>query len=273
MRRAGVVSDLWEVHALRYADRNARTRAESFILDDDHAAPHPMDYFVWVLRSGDRTIVVDTGYDAAEAKRRGRPILQDPATQLDGFGVSPETVIVTHLHYDHAGSLGRFPKARFHLQAAEMAYATGPCMCHAALRMPFTVTHVAEMLHHVYSGRVVFHDGDAEIAPGVTVHRLGGHSRGLQAVSVMTRAGRLCLASDTTHFYENFLRGVPFPLVVDVADMLAGFRAIRGLAETKEQVIPGHDPLVRRLFPEVAPDIFRLDVAPLARLDEGGGLA
>lgn len=270
------MSQLWDVHALRYADRNARTRADSFILDDDHATPHPMDYFVWLLRSGDATIVVDTGYDAAEGLRRGRPILQDPAAQLAGFGVAPEavdTVIVTHLHYDHAGSLDRFPNARFHLQAAEMAYATGPCMCHAALRAPFTVAHVADMVRHVYAGRVVFHDGDAEVAPGVTVHCVGGHSRGLQAVSVLTRAGRICLASDAAHYYENFLRGAPFPLVVDVADMLAGFEAIRGLAETPEQVIPGHDPLVRRLFPQVAPDIFRLDVAPLGRLDALGRVA
>ena len=269
------MSETWEVHALRYADRNARTRGDSFLLADDHAAPHPMDYFVWVLTSGSRTIVVDTGYDEAEGRRRGRPILQDPAAQLAGFGMDPETVetvIVTHLHYDHAGSLGRFPKARFHLQAAEMAYATGPCMCHEALRSPFTYVHVAEMLRHVYSGRVVFHDGDAEIAPGVTVHRIGGHSRGLQAVRVLTREGWICLASDAAHFYENFLREKPFPIVVDVENMLEGFRRIRSLSGRVEHVVPGHDPLLRRLFPEVAPDIFRLDVKPLALLDAAGRL-
>lgn len=269
------MSDLWEVHALRYADRNARTRGDSFVLDDDHASPHPMDYFVWVLSNGTKTIVVDTGYDEVEGRRRGRPILQDPAAQLAGFGIDPqtvETVVITHLHYDHAGSLNRFPKARFHLQAAEMAYATGPCMCHDTLRMPFTYAHVAEMLHKVYSGRVVFHDGDAEIAPGVTVHRIGGHSRGLMAVRVLTREGWLCLASDASHFYENFLREKPFPIVVDVADMLSGFRRIRHLSGRIEHVVPGHDPLVRKLFPEVAPDIFRLDVAPLARLDGMGRL-
>lgn len=269
------MNDIWEVHALRYSERNSRIRADSFIFDDDHASAHPMDYYVWALRNGPRTIVVDTGYDAEEGRNRGRPVLADPAAMLDGFGIEPETVetvIVTHLHYDHAGSLDRFPKARFHLQAAEMAYATGPCMCHPTLRMPFTLKHVVEMLTHVYSGRVIFHDGDAEVAPGVTVHKVGGHSRGLQAVRVKTREGWVVLASDAAHYWENWLTGKPFPIVVDLEDMLAGFATIRSLAASAEQCIPGHDPLVRQLYPEVAPDVFRLDVKPLRRLDGKGRL-
>ncbi|MEM6974620.1 MAG: N-acyl homoserine lactonase family protein [Pseudomonadota bacterium] len=272
------MSDIWEVYALRYAERNTRTRQDSFLLDDDHASPHPMDYFVWALRNGTRTIVVDTGYDEAEGRRRGRPILRDPATQLGAFGTDPatvDTVIITHLHYDHAGSLDRFLAARFHLQADEMAYATGPCMCHGHLRAPFTADHVSEMLRKIYSGRVVFHDGTAEIAPGVLVEPIGGHSRGLQSVRVKTRVGWLCLASDAAHYYENFLRAKPFPIVVDMEAMLQGFRTIRGLAARPEHVIPGHDPLIRQLFPaaEGGEDVWRLDVDPTARLNAKGSLA
>lgn len=96
----------WEIHAVKYADRNARTRRDSFILDDNHDAPHAMDYFVWVLKRGDKVILVDTGYDSGEATARGRPIAMDPREALRPLGISPEAVtdvIVTHLHYDHAG--------------------------------------------------------------------------------------------------------------------------------------------------------------------------
>ena len=72
----------WEVYAVKYADRNTRTRADSFIFDDNHDAPHAMDYFIWVLKLGDEVILVDTGYDAAEAKARNRPILIDPREAL-----------------------------------------------------------------------------------------------------------------------------------------------------------------------------------------------
>lgn len=264
------MSDVHEIYALKYAERIARQRGDSFLFDDDHAAPHPMDYFLWVIRSADRLMIVDTGYDAAEGARRGRPILHDPVACLADFGIAAEaveTVILTHLHYDHAGALERFPNATFHLQAAEMAYATGPCMCHGALRLPFTAEHVCEMVRKVYSGRVVFHHGDAAIAPGIEIAAIGGHSRGLQAVRVKTQVGWMLLASDASHYYENYLAAKLFPIVVDAEAMLAGFARLPRLVSAPGLVIPGHDPLVRRLYPRVAGDtsgaaIHRLDVGP-----------
>jgi len=260
----------WEVHAIKYADRNGRTRRESFIFDDNHDQPHPMDYFIWLLRRGDRVILVDTGYEEGEARLRDRPIRMNPVEALAPFGIGPEDVtevIVTHLHYDHAGGLHLFPNARLHLQAAEMAYATGPCMCHDVLRMPFTADHVCEAVRRLYSGKVVFHDGDAQIADGVTVHCVGGHSRGLQCVRVQTQAGWLVLASDASHYYENFLRGKPFPIVVDLQDMLDGFATLHRLASRPDLIVPGHDPLVRAVFPEgPAPHVTRLDTGPVREI-------
>ncbi|MEP1934404.1 MAG: N-acyl homoserine lactonase family protein [Roseibium sp.] len=257
----------WEVFAVKYADRNERTRKDSFLFDDNHDQPHEMDYFIWVLRRGSETILVDTGYDQEEAENRGRPIRMEPAEALAPLGIVPEqisTIIVTHLHYDHAGGLKHFPNATIHLQAAEMAYATGPCMCHGTLRAPFTADHVCETIQRLYSGRVIFHDGDGEVTEGITVHRTGGHSRGLQVVRVLTSSGWLCLASDASHYYENFKDAKPFPIVVDLEDMLEGFKTVKRLASSEDLVIPGHDPLVRKLFPIHGPDhIFRLDRGPL----------
>lgn len=256
----------WEVYSLKYADRNARTRADSFIFDDNHDAPHPMDYYIWLLRRGTEIVLVDTGYDAAESTARGRPIRMDAGAALAPFGLRPEDVtqvIVTHLHYDHAGGLHLFPNATLHLQTAEMAYATGPCMCHDTLRMPFTAGHVCEAIRRLYAGKVIFHDGDGEVAEGVTVHRIGGHSRGLQCVRVRTAAGWLVLASDAAHFYENLFARKPFPIVVDLQVMLDGFTTLERLASNPALIIPGHDPLVRAHFPQVMADhVHRLDCGP-----------
>ncbi|MDW4499169.1 N-acyl homoserine lactonase family protein [Sulfitobacter sp. D35] len=261
----------WQVYAVRYAERNERTRADSFLFDASHDTPHPMDYYVWVLRRGGETILVDTGYDRAEGATRGRPILMEPAEALAPLGITPDrisSIIVTHLHYDHAGGLHLFPNATLHLQAAEMAYATGPCMCHDALRHPYTGEHICEAVRRLHRGQVIFHDGDAEIAEGVSLHRIGGHSRGLQAVRVRCAAGWLCLASDAAHFYENFLENRLFPIVVDAEHMLQGFSTIQRLATSPQLVVPGHDPLVRHAFPQAdhADHIFRLDNGPAKRL-------
>lgn len=256
----------WEVFAVKYADRNARVRSDSFIFDDNHDAPHPMDYFMWLLRRDEDVILVDTGYDAAEAADRDRPIRLDPVEALAPLGVTPDDItqlIVTHLHYDHAGGLHLFPNATLHLQSAEMAYATGPCMCHDTLKMPFTAAHVCEAIKRLYAGKVIFYDGEAQVADGVTVHCIGGHSRGLQCVRVCTGAGWMVLASDAAHFYENVFARKPFPIVVDLQNMLDGFDTLERLASRRELIVPGHDPLVQELFAAGASEhIVRLDPGP-----------
>jgi glyoxylase-like metal-dependent hydrolase (beta-lactamase superfamily II) len=265
-----VTSEVYEIIALKYAEFANRKRFESFLMADDHDGPHPIDYFVWMIRNARRAILVDTGFDAAEGRKRGRTIARTPAQALTELGVAAAAVtdvVITHLHYDHAGTLGAFPGARFHLQEREMAYATGPCMCHTHLKHPFSCDHVCEMVRHVYAGRVTFYEGDGEVAPGITLHRIGGHSRGLQCVRVMTVSGPVVLASDASHYYENFETGKVFPIGVDVADTLTGYGRLKALAASPRHVVPGHDPLVLKRYPPLNAQLtgiaHRVDVARL----------
>jgi len=108
----------YEVFAIRYARRDAR-RPEHFIGGDPHDAPMPMDYFVWLILSGERTIVVDTGFTAEVAAKRKREFLRTPKAGLALLGVKTEEVrdvVITHMHYDHVGTFFDFPEANFHLQ-------------------------------------------------------------------------------------------------------------------------------------------------------------
>jgi glyoxylase-like metal-dependent hydrolase (beta-lactamase superfamily II) len=265
------MSENYEVLALRYA-RTApdRPRRENFMPAQDlHDGPMPLDYYFWLIRGQGRVIVVDTGFGPEAASRRGRTLLHTPPDLLARAGVdaaSVEHVILTHLHYDHAGGLGHFPAATFHLQDTEMSYATGRPMCHACLRAPFDLKDVLETVGLVYAGRIRFHDGDVELFPGISLHRIGGHTGGLQVVRVMTRRGPLVLASDAFHFSENRRRRAPFPLVHHVGEMMDGFYRCEALAGGRDDLlVPGHDPEVGarwpRLFPDF-PDIVRLDLPP-----------
>lgn len=241
----------YQVFAVRYGTRAAQHH-DNFIFRDDHDGPMPMDYYVWAIRSETRVFVVDTGFNQAEGVRRGREFLRCPTEGLAMIGIHAERVtdlIITHLHYDHVGNLGQFPKAKFHLQDAEMSYATGRSMNHGVIRSAYTVEHVVEAVTLVYSDRVVFHDGDDDIATGISVHHIGGHTRGLQAVRVHTERGWVILASDASHYYANMIEGNPFPIVESVTDMLEGHRRLRRLADSDEHIVPGHDPEVMRRYP------------------------
>lgn len=254
--------------ALHYATKEDRQRHENFIATDLHDQSMQLDYYIWVIRNENRTLVVDTGFGEIEANARKRTLLRTPKSALASLSINSnavEDVIVTHLHYDHAGSLDDFERATFHLQDAEMAFATGRHMGAPVFAEAYSVEDVCSMVRKVYKGRVEFHAGDAEIAPGISVHHIGGHTLGLQSVRVNTQRGWVVLASDAAHFYENIEHVSPFPLVVDVAQMVSGYKTLRRLADSDAHIVPGHDPLVREKYTSLGTGqdfIYSLHTAP-----------
>src|SRR5437868_6380497 len=205
------------------------------------------------------------------AKKRNRALLKPIAEGLKSIDNAPDkvaNVIVSHLHYDHTGNYDTFPNARFHLQDTEMAYATGRCMCHPHLRTPFEEEDVVAMVRKVFAGRVTFHDGVDQVAPGITVHKIGGHSKGLQCVTVQTKRGPVVLASDTTHLYSHIENGKVFPITYNIGEVLEGYETMKKLAGTLTRIVPGHDPLVLQRYPAARPGlegwVARLDVDPKA---------
>jgi glyoxylase-like metal-dependent hydrolase (beta-lactamase superfamily II) len=264
------VSDHYEVYAIKYATMPERMRSGNFIAIDPHDdAPMPIDYYVWAVIGEERSYVIDTGFDAATAAQRGRTLLRTAAEGLAMVGVDAaavEDIVATHMHYDHIGSFDQFPRARYHLQELEMRFATGPHMCTAAMNYPFEADHVATMVHRVFEGRVRFYDGAAELAPGITLHHVGGHTMGLQVVRVRTRRGWVVLASDASHFYENMERTAPFPIVYNLGDMVRAYDTLRDLADSPAHIVPGHDPLVLDRYPAPSDDlkgiVARLDADP-----------
>jgi glyoxylase-like metal-dependent hydrolase (beta-lactamase superfamily II) len=256
----------FELYAIRYATA-IRKQSDCFIGGDPNDGPMPMDYFVWVARNELHTVVIDTGFDAAAAKRRGRELLREPGDGLRLLGVdcaAVKHVIITHLHYDHAGNLPLFPQARFHLQESEMQYATGRHMAHPFFAHAYELECVLSMVRLAYGARVKFHDGDAEIVRGITVHHVGGHTLGLQVVRVWTRIGWVVLASDAAHYLANMSSGRPFPIVADIRQMITGWDRLTELASRPEYIVPGHDPLVMRRYREAGENLGGVAV----RLDE-----
>ena len=144
----------FEVFAIRYGHLGNRHPGQSYILADPHEYGPDLDYFVWVVRRSDCMFVIDTGFAEEAAIRRKREHLRSPVDALRLLDIDPDKVtdvILTHLHYDHAGNLDRFPAARYHVQDREVAYATGRCMCHHFLREAYDLENALEMVRKIYT--------------------------------------------------------------------------------------------------------------------------
>ena len=175
--------DIWEIFAVRYAEHQ-RKAAENYIGGDPHDVLQPLDYFVWVVKNDKRTILVDTGFDQPVGNTRGRTIITPINEGLKRLGVETdkvEDIIISHMHYDHCGNVDMFPRARYHVQDKEMHYCTGRCMCHDSFAPPMKRTTWCRCCARCYAGRVSFHDGVSEFAPGITLHHIGGHAMGCRA--------------------------------------------------------------------------------------------
>ena len=263
-----MIAPVTRIDAIRYA-RHERNASANFTKPvDDHDLPMPLDYFVWAIHraDGEPPVIVDTGFGETAAAARGRIITRPVVEGLRDAGIdhlSVEHVILTHLHYDHAGSLGVFPNAKFHVQDAEMASATSRAMCDHDTRAPFDGEPVAQLVRKLYADHVIFHDGDDEFAPGISLRLCAGHTAGLQVVCCETERGKVVLASDVAHLYANIARKLPFPIYIDEEDYRAAqARALDLAGGSLDHFIPGHDPLVLQCFP-AENDIARVDLAPL----------
>ena len=105
-----------------------------------------------------------------------------------------------------------------------------------------------------------------DFAPGISLHRIGGHTAGLQCVRVHTARGWVVVASDTSHYYEHFEKGRVFTTTYHLGETLDGYARLQQLADSPRHIVPGHDPLVMQRYPAASPElkdiVVRLDAVP-----------
>jgi len=90
------------------------------------------------------------------------------------------------------------------------------------------------------------------------VHHVGGHTAGMQIVSVAHARGQAVVASDASHYYRNFEERIPFNTLQDLPRMYGAFDKIRALASSEDLVLPGHDPLVLERLKKVGDGIVEM---------------
>ncbi|MBD8706458.1 MULTISPECIES: N-acyl homoserine lactonase family protein [unclassified Pseudomonas] len=247
-----------EVIVVRYGTRQT-TKSECYYNFGAYREPDAamtMDYFFWIFRSAEQTIVIDTGFSPEAAIARKRQPVVAPADALARLGIDPKDVkllVLTHAHYDHAGNLGLYPNAKIVMSRKEFEFwgtDMGKRPQYGHHIDPLDIERI-QALHR--EGRITLLDTPQNtLIPGIELYELGGHTPGQMAVVVEMPEGPVILASDAIHYYDELEQDRPFAVLDSLADMYRGYERIREwLQRPGAVVIPGHDPDVMNRFAPV----------------------
>ncbi|WP_251447619.1 N-acyl homoserine lactonase family protein [Microbacterium sp. USTB-Y] len=206
-------------------------------------------FIMFAITGGASPIIVDTGPPDADTVKRLhghdliRAVDEHPAAALEKLGIDPaevRTVINTHLHWDHSSNNDLFPNAEVIVQRSEVDYAIDPVEWHNVMfeRLPGVQSPWRRA-----EDRIRTVEGDTEIAEGVSVIALPGHTPGSQGVLVQGADRRYLLAGDTVNAYVNWegdatASHIPSGLYTSITDYAASFATIDSL---DCEVIPSHD--------------------------------
>ncbi|MFB4162296.1 N-acyl homoserine lactonase family protein [Alteribacillus sp. JSM 102045] len=209
----------------------------------------------WLLMPLDQgePILVDTGFRDAERCQHVHglgPHRTKPEwsleQQLANHGLTPKdikTVILTHLHYDHAGGCTQFSNAKFIIQRSELKAAAAPVVSphldFGGGALFYDRKDIAEIVDPLWS-QVELLEGDEEIAPGVQCVLFSNtHTPGSQAVYVNTEVGTAVILGDIARKVDlNINQGIPPGLFYDLE---ATYRAMNKIKKEANVILPSHD--------------------------------
>lgn len=203
----------------------------------------------YLIHVNDEWILVDTGACDPEWSGKYHHILECPdeikvENQVAAYGVKPEDIkllVCSHLHWDHAYNLDKFPNAKIYVQKREVEFAIAPTpsqyVFYEAMQMGLMPPWLTS------AGRFEVIDGDMELMPGIKLVTLPGHTPGSQGVLVEIGEKRYLIACDciaTMDSWETRKFGLPIPSSIHV-DLAEYYETFRKMLKMNAEILPGHD--------------------------------
>src|SRR2546428_9385031 len=214
----------------------------------------------YVVRASDAIILFDTGVAprAVPGLMRNDPFARFTdedllVHRLEGLDLSPSSVdlvVLSHLHYDHAGGAALFSESELVVQKDEYSYAHYPA--------PFFAPFYYRKNFDLPGSRWRLLDGDTELVPVVNVLRTDGHQHVHQSLLVeLPTAGPVLLTGDACYWLEHAEKERVPGVVWNPTLALHAIKKIKTVARlVGARIFPGHDPAFWKTVIQ-APDAYR----------------
>jgi glyoxylase-like metal-dependent hydrolase (beta-lactamase superfamily II) len=204
----------WTVHIIEYAQASKQPMA-SLVYGTYNDPPVDTPFAFVVAQNGSRTVLCDCGFMPEGnginfATKFGVPKLVSPVLMLEKMGIKREDVtdiVLSHAHFDHAGSIEQFPKAHIYLQKAELlswveAFALPPRF--SFLTDVVDPDDIRSAMEASFDHRLTLVEGDRDdLLPGLNVRLAKGHTMGQQFITLETARGRYAVAGDCIYSSRN----------------------------------------------------------------------
>ena len=187
-----MASPTYEIYAFKYG--GPFTRPASMVnWFQDMDKNIQINYYIFAIRGGGETIVVDCGVDPQLGKARNLAGYVSPAEVLKRIDIDAQKLkylVVSHIHFDHISGIKLFPRATIFIQEKEYNFWMKNPIARRAPFLQVTDPAANQYLAKLEGKkRLQLIRGDKKILPGIELLLAPGHTIGLQAVAVNTPKG------------------------------------------------------------------------------------
>jgi glyoxylase-like metal-dependent hydrolase (beta-lactamase superfamily II) len=251
----------YAIYALRYAGPLQKCGAH-FLWQRDWDKTRAGNFYLWCIRNEDQIIVVDTGTSPELAEQKKLPNYVSPVRLLADLGIKAreiQHVVLSHLHWDHAGGIGLFPNATYYLHHKEYAFwARDKITLTPSFQWLCDQASIRYLKKAEEQRKLVLIKKERQILPGVRTILAPGHSPGLMAVAVNTLKGTAVIGSDAAYIMDNYQDKWPGDVIFNLADTIKSLEKLQKKASAPGLLYPGHDTNLADDYPKVAENITRL---------------
>lgn len=233
-----------ELYAIKYGD--SLYHSKHIYYKDALNKPLPFAWMFYVIRYGEKIILVDTGFRKESLIVSYDIDHKDPLSLLKKININSSQVtdvIITHSHFDHIGNVDRFINAKIYIQKDELEN----------LKKYSKNQEILDFLEN--NENLITFDETYTLYNLFKIEKIGGHTIGSSVVSFSYKNKNYILTGDECYLLDN-CQGKPIGTYYDIEKNKKFIEKIKEIAN--KLILTFHDPLIFDKYQKIDDSIIKI---------------